>query len=69
MENIAWEWLTPIQRAQLLHCRPDLRPIKVNCDFCGAEIEAAHNEFRCPVCFMKGWVHDIPMVRLDGTVK
>ena len=47
----------------------------VTCQFCFDEngeptrFWVTHNEFRCPACFMKGWVHDIPMVRLDGTVK
>ena len=24
-EQVAWEYLTPIEKAQLLHCRPNLR--------------------------------------------
>ncbi len=69
MKNIAFDYLTPLQQAQLLHCRPDLRPIKVNCGFCGAEIETTHNENRCPACGKRGYISDLPMVRLAGTVK
>ena len=28
MDNVAWDYLSPIQRAQLLHCRRDIKALK-----------------------------------------
>ena len=71
MENIAWEHLSPIQRVQLLHYRPDLKENKtlVECLFCDEQFWVEHNVYQCEKCGKRGNVRNMPMVRLDGSVK
>jgi len=52
--GIAWDYLEPIQRAQLLHCRPDL--IKGRCERCGGSLVVNYGEVSCLCC---GADHDI----------
>ena len=43
--------------------------IFVTCLFCDGQFWATHNEYECPFCGKRGYTRDLPMVRLDGTVK
>ena len=47
--SIAYDYLEPWQRAQLSHCRPDLRPLG-RCQRCGGNIIANHDELVCLQC-------------------
>ncbi|MBA7689678.1 hypothetical protein ES703_98186 [subsurface metagenome] len=49
MTSIAFDYLSDIEKAQLLHFRPDLRPIGM-CKRCGGQIIANHGKPMCLQC-------------------
>lgn len=54
--HIAWQWLSPIQRAQLLHFRSDLEwRLEHRCRRCGGQVLRDYEEMTCINC---GAPHD-----------
>jgi len=43
--------------------------IFVTCLFCDGQFWVDRNEYKCTFCGQRGYISDMPMVRLDGTVK
>lgn len=49
--SIAWDYLDPEKKAQLLHCRPDLRQL-AECALCHSSVPVNEldEQCRCEVC-------------------
>lgn len=45
--TIAWNYLSPLHRAQLKHCRPDLFNGYHVCERCGGEVLQDHKCLHC----------------------
>ena len=48
--NIAFEYLTDLQKAQLLSIRPDLKPSETRCSKCDGMIMDNYGEHQCINC-------------------
>jgi len=57
--GIAWDYLEPIQRAQLLHCRPDLIK-REQCKRCGGYLFVESDQYDTYLsCLQCGSSHDL----------